>query len=62
MDDHTIGQRAELSALFMDPSQGRRSVVQVPGSPVGGGLAAGHVALNGNGPRVDGDATTRSGT
>eukprot|EP00969_Alexandrium_andersonii_P265340 11726216-Alexandrium_andersonii.AAC.1 len=63
MDDHTICHKAELSVLFMglyclssffvDPSQGGRSVVQVLGSPVGGGLDVGHVALHVDGPRVD---------
>eukprot|EP00969_Alexandrium_andersonii_P275120 12158701-Alexandrium_andersonii.AAC.1 len=35
-----------------DPSQGRRSIVQVLGSPVGAGLNVGHMALHVNGSRV----------
>eukprot|EP00969_Alexandrium_andersonii_P279804 12368672-Alexandrium_andersonii.AAC.1 len=62
MEDHTIGHKAELSALFtglyclsiflIDLPQGSRSVVQVLGGPVGRGLDAGYVALHVDGSWV----------
>eukprot|EP00969_Alexandrium_andersonii_P161040 7116925-Alexandrium_andersonii.AAC.1 len=62
MDDHAVGHSAVLSAwfigryylpsFFVDPSEGRWSVVQVPGGSVRRRLDVWDVALDVNRPQV----------